>query len=277
MDSVNKDRKNTIDGQMSLFDFADEDQKESLRISLPDLDEFPREILLSFEKELMGIYVSGHPLDDFLPLLRKNVTAHASEFDTAQDEVEVATFGDDAGEGSASIKDGAEVIIGGIIMEAALKYSAKGNAYGNIILEDLSGSVKVLAFAKTYERVRPLLVEGNKVFIKGRVQNDGEREAILICEDVKSFDDCKREVWIQFADKAEYEASEATLADLIHAMDGNDSVVIYLKAEKAKKVMPPSWSLSATDDNIKALSGKFGADNVRVVDKKLEFAKSKKY
>ncbi|SHJ32388.1 DNA polymerase-3 subunit alpha [Pseudobutyrivibrio xylanivorans DSM 14809] len=277
MDSVNKDRKNTIDGQMSLFDFADEDQKESLRISLPDLDEFPREILLSFEKELMGIYVSGHPLDDFLPLLRKNVTAHASEFDTAQDEVEVATFGDDAGEGSASIKDGAEVIIGGIIMEAALKYSAKGNAYGNIILEDLSGSVKVLAFAKTYERVRPLLVEGNKVFIKGRVQNDGEREAILICEDVKSFDDCKREVWIQFADKAEYEASEATLADLIHAMDGNDSVVIYLKAEKAKKVMPPSWSLSATDDNIKALSGKFGADNVRVVDKKLEFARSKKY
>ncbi|SFO25498.1 DNA polymerase-3 subunit alpha [Pseudobutyrivibrio sp. UC1225] len=270
MDSVNKDRKNTIDGQMSLFDFADEEQKESLRISLPDLDEFPREILLSFEKELMGIYVSGHPLDEFLPLLAKNVTAHASEFNTAGDEGEEVAFGDDESS-SASIKDGAEVIIGGIIMEAALKYSAKGNAYGNIILEDLSGSVKVLAFAKTYDRVRSLLVEGNKVFIKGRVQNDGEREAILICEDVKSFDDCKREVWIQFADKAEYEASEATLADSIRSMDGNDSIVIYLKAEKAKKVMPPSWSLSATEDNIKVLSGKFGADNVRVVDRKLEF------
>ncbi|SDI04718.1 DNA polymerase III catalytic subunit, DnaE type [Pseudobutyrivibrio sp. 49] len=270
MDSVNKDRKNTIDGQMSLFDFADEEQKESLRISLPDLDEFPREILLSFEKELMGIYVSGHPLDEFLPLLAKNVTAHASEFNTAGDEGEEVAFGDDESS-SASIKDGAEVIIGGIIMEAALKYSAKGNAYGNIILEDLSGSVKVLAFAKTYDRVRSLLVEGNKVFIKGRVQNDGEREAILICEDVKSFDDCKREVWIQFADKAEYEASEATLADSIRSMDGNDSIVIYLKAEKAKKVMPPSWSLSATEDNIKVLSVKFGADNVRVVDKKLEF------
>ena len=270
MDSVNKDRKNTIDGQMSLFDFADEEQKESLRISLPDLDEFPREILLSFEKELMGIYVSGHPLDEFLPLLAKNVTAHASEFNTAGDEGEEVAFGDDESS-SASIKDGAEVIIGGIIMEAALKYSAKGNAYGNVILEDLSGSVKVLAFAKTYDRVRSLLVEGNKVFIKGRVQNDGEREAILICEDVKSFDDCKREVWIQFADKAEYEASEATLADSIRSMDGNDSIVIYLKAEKAKKVMPPSWSLSATEDNIKVLSVKFGADNVRVVDKKLEF------
>lgn len=277
MDSVNKTRKNDIEGQMSLFDFADEEQKESLKVNLPDLDEFPREILLSFEKELMGIYVSGHPLDDFLPLLSKNVTAHASEFDTAKDEGEEVSFGDTEESGGASIKDGSEVILGGIIMEAALRYSAKGNAYCNITLEDLSGTVKVLAFAKTYDRVRSLLVEGNKVFIKGRVQNDGEREAILICEDVKAFDDCKREVWIQFEDKSQYEASESTLADSIRAMDGNDNIVIYLKAEKAKKVMPPSWGISVTDDNIKALSGKFGADNVRVVEKKLEFARNAKY
>lgn len=276
MDSVNKTRKNSIEGQMSLFDFADDEQKESLKISLPKADEFPREILLSFEKELMGIYVSGHPLDDFIPLLAKNATAHASEFDTAGDEGDEVAFGDAEESSGASIKDGAEVVVGGIIMEAAMKYSAKGNAYGNIILEDLTGTVKVLAFAKTFDRVRPLLVEGNKVFIKGRVQNDGEREAILICEDVKSFDDCRREVWIQFEDKAQYEASEAALADSIRSMDGNDSIVIYLKAEKAKKVMPPSWSLSVTDDNIKALSGKFGADNVRVVDKKLEFIGAKK-
>ena len=277
MDSVNRTRKNSIEGQMTLFDFADDAQKESLKINLPDIEEFPRELLLSFEKELMGIYVSGHPLDEFIPLLKKNVTAHASEFNAAKEEGEDTSFSDAGDDSSASIKDGAEVILGGIIMEAALKYSAKGNAYGNIILEDLTGSVKILAFAKTYERVRALLVEGNKVFIKGRVQNDGEREAILICEDVKSFDDCKREVWIQFADKAEYESSESTLAESIRNMDGNDSVIIYLKAEKAKKVMPPSWGISAYDDNIKALRGKFGEENVKVVDKKLEFARNTKY
>ena len=277
MDSVNRNKKNSIEGQMSLFDFADEEQKESLKISMPEQEEFPREILLSFEKELMGIYVSGHPLDEFIPLLKKNVTAHASEFDTAKEEGEEASFNDADDDSSATIKDGAEVILGGIIMEAALKYSAKGNAYGNIILEDLTGSVKILAFAKTYERVRSLLVEGNKVFIKGRVQNDGEREAILICEDVKSFEDCKHEVWIQFANKEQYEASESALANEIRSMDGNDSIVIYLKEEKAKKVMPPSWSLAANAYNINILRGKFGEENVKVVDKKLEFARNTKY
>ncbi len=273
MDSISKNRKNSIEGQMSLFDFADEEQKQALKITLPKMDEFPIEILLSFEKELMGIYVSGHPLDEFLPLLRKNITAHASEFSAAKEEAEDASFGDSSEETGASIKDGEDAVVGGIIMEAALKYSAKGNAYGNIILEDLTGSVKVLAFAKTYERVRSLLVEGNKVFIKGRVQNDGEREAILICDDVKSFDECNREVWIQFADKAAYEASENTISQCIHDMDGSDNIVIYLKAEKAKKVLPPSWSILATDENIKLLSDKFGENNVRVVEKKLEFMK----
>ena len=224
----------------------------------------------------MGIYVSGHPLDEDIPLLKKNVTAHAIEFAAKADDSEEAGFGDSEST-SASIKDGAEVVLGGIIMEAALKYSAKGNAYGNIILEDLTGSVKVLAFAKTYERVRSLLVEGSKVFIKGRVQNDEEREAILICEDVKSFDDCGREVWIQFANKAQYEESEAALTESIRGMDGNDGLAIYLKEEKAIKKMPPNWSLSATDDNIKLLSEKFGADNVKVVEKKLEFASKGKY
>ena len=276
MDSINRERKNSIEGQMSLFDFANDEQKESLKINLPNQDEFPREMLLSFEKELMGIYVSGHPLDEFIPILKKNVTAHASEFNAAPEEGEENVFADSDTSG-ATIKDGEAVIVGGIIMEAALKYSAKGTAYGNIVLEDLTGSVKVLAFAKTFERVRPLLMEGNKVFIKGRVQNDGEREAILICDDVKSFDDCKREVWLQFANKAEYEASESTLADSIRDMDGNDCIVVYLKEEKAKKVMPPSWTLSATKDNLKILSDKFGEENVRVVDKKLDFASGKRW
>jgi DNA polymerase-3 subunit alpha len=239
------------------------------------VDDFPREVLLGFEKELMGIYVSGHPLDEYIPLLSKNVTAHAVEFAAAEDSEEAAF--DDSESASASIKDGEEVVVGGILMEAALKYSAKGNAYGNIILEDLTGSVKALAFARTYEKVKPLLEEGNKVFIKGRVQNDGEREAIIIVEDVKSFDDCGREVWIQFANKAQYAQAEAALTECIRGMDGNDGLVIYLKEEKAIKKMPPNWSISATPDNIKLLAEKFGEDNVKVVEKKLEFNSKSKY
>lgn len=272
MDSINKAKKNTIEGQMSLFDFADDEQKEALKISLPKVEEFPREMLLSFEKELMGIYVSGHPLDEFIPLLRKNVTAHAIEFSVATDDAEDNAFDDMSDERAASVKDGQDVVVGGIISEAALKYSAKGNAYGNIVLEDLTGSVKVLAFAKTYERVRSLLIEGNKVFIKGRVQNDGEREAIIMCDDVKSFDDCRREVWIQFANKAEYESKEKQLLDTLHYMDGNDGIVIFLKEGKAVKRMGPNYSISSSKENLERLYSEFGNENVKVVDKKVEFA-----
>ena len=272
MDSVNQNRKHSMDGQMSLFDFANDEQKEELKVSLPEAEEYPREVFLGYERELMGVYVSGHPLDDYIELLKKNVNAHAIEFAAKSDDAEADDFVTDTESGAASISDGAEVVVGGIVMDSELRYSGKGNAYGNIILEDLTGSVKILAFAKTYERVRPLLAEGNKVFIKGRVQNDEEREAIIICEDVKSFDDCRREVWVQFLNKAEYENKESELTGLVKGMDGKDDLVIFLKEEKAVKHMGANYSLGATGDNLATLSGKFGADNIRVVDKKLEFA-----
>lgn len=270
MDSVNQTRKHSMDGQMSLFDFASDEQKEELKVTLPEAEEFPREIFLGYERELMGVYVSGHPLDEYIDVLKKNVNAQAVEFAASGDSEEEGF--DTEEEKGASIKDGAEVVVGGIIMESDLKYSGKGNAYGNIILEDLTGTVKILAFSKTYERVRPLLTEGNKVFVKGRVQNDEEREAIIICEDVKSFDDCRKEIWIQFSNKADFEGKESELNSSVKDMDGNDALVIYLKEEKAVKRMGANFSVGATEDNINIFRGKFGDDNVRVVDKKIEFA-----
>ena len=273
MDSVNNKKKNNMEGQMSLFDFATDEQKEELKVQLPQVEEFSKEMLLAFEKELMGVYVSGHPLDDYIPILEKNVTAHASEFMADTDEDEGTLGGEET---YASIKDGAEVVVGGIIMDSTVKYTKNGKAMSFINIEDLTGTLEVIVFPNSFEKSRALIAEGNKVFIKGHVQNEDERGAKLICDDIKSFDDCAREIWIQFPNKDAYSANEGKLLDTIREMDGSDSLIIYLTEEKAVKRMGANCSLAASVDNISTLRGLFGEENVKVVDKKIEFEKTRR-
>jgi len=275
MDSVNHNKKNSMAGQMSLFDFANEEQKEDLKISLPNVEEFPKEVLLAFERELMGVYVSGHPLDEYIPLLEKNVTAHAREFMSNSD-VEEATEAEAINEGFASIKDGAEVVVGGIIMDSTIKYTKNGKAMAFINLEDLTGSLEVILFPNSFEKARPIVTEGNKVFVKGHVQNEDERGAKLICDDIKSFADSKREIWIKFANKEAYDASEGKLLENIRLMDGNDALGIYLAEEKAYKRMGANNSVDASEDNVTHLRDLFGSENVKVIYKKVEFASRNK-
>ena len=80
MDEVADRKKGQVSGQITLFDIASDEQKKEFRVSLPDQDEFPKEILLSFEKEVLGIYISGHPLDDYKSLMKKNCTASSLDF-----------------------------------------------------------------------------------------------------------------------------------------------------------------------------------------------------
>ncbi|WP_405375665.1 OB-fold nucleic acid binding domain-containing protein, partial [Pseudobutyrivibrio sp.] len=264
LDSVNSGKKNNIQGQMSLFDFANDEQKEDLKIALPEAEEFDKEIKLALEKELMGVYVSGHPLDDYIGLLEKNITAKASQF-MVDDET-----------GQAAVEDDSVVVIGGMISGVTIKYTKQSKAMAFINLEDLTGTVEVVIFPNSYEKARSLISEGNKVFIQGRVQVEEEKDAKLICQDIKSFDDCGREVWIRFANKDAYEAAEGQLTEIIRQMDGSDGLAIYLTEEKAIKRMGPNWTLAASLENLEVLYQNFGQENVQVVEKKIKFDSGKR-
>ena len=259
VESVVSSRKNGVEGQMSLFDFADDTQKKELKISLPKVEEFDKELKLSFEKELMGVYVSGHPLDDYISLLEKNVTAHASEFLVDEET------------GQALVEDGKTVVLGGMITGVTIKYTKNNKTMAFITLEDLTGQVEVIVFPNSYEAARGLIAENNKVFINGRVQAEEEKDAKIICEDIKGFDECGREIWIQFTNKDAYNLAESGLADTVREMDGNDGIVIYLSEEKAVKRLGANWAIGGNKENLKILEDKYGKENVRVVDKKLTF------
>lgn len=253
-----KERKDTMEGQLSLFDFAGEEEKSKFQISFPDVGEFSKEDLLAFEKETLGIYLSGHPLQAYEATWRNNITAVSIDF-MVDEETE-----------KAAIPDGSYVTIGGMITGKTVKTTRNNKLMAFITLEDLAGSVEVIVFPKDYESKRELFVEDSKVFIQGRASIGDDPVGKLICERVIPFDEIPKELWLKFSDKDAYLAGEAQLFRDLKESEGRDSVIIYLEKERAKKVLPANWNVSASNELVAALAKKLGEKNVKLVEKKLE-------
>ena len=258
IEKKNKDKKNSLDGQMTLFDFAGESEKKEYQITLPNVEEFKKEELLAFEKETLGIYVSGHPLDAYVQSWERNITARTIDF-VVDEETE-----------KARVEDGTYVTIGGMITGKTVKNTRNNQMMAFITVEDLVGSVEVIVFPRDYEANRQLLVEETKVYIQGRVSIGDDPVGKVICERITSFDSMNHELWLKFADKDVYFAAEPELMEKLKTSDGNDTVIIYLEKEKAKKVLPANRNVNANEELVKVLAERLGESNVRLVEKPLE-------
>ena len=254
-EEVNKDKKNSMAGQMSLFDFVSEEEKKSFEIKLPDVGEFPKEVLLAFEKEIAGVYISGHPLDEYVDKMGKVVTKSTLDFQINEETNQV------------NLMDGEKVTVGGIVTDKVIKFTKSNQRMAFITLEDLFGTVEVIVFAKIFERNEALFGTDNKIFIKGHASLEDDKNARLICEQVYSFDDTKKELWIKYKTKEEYVENEHNLLDLLKESDGNDDVVIYVENPKAVKRLPSSKNIMITDELISSLKANIGEDNIRIVEK----------
>lgn len=253
-----RERKNAFEGQLSLFDIAGEEEKKEFEVVFPDVGEYAKEELLAFEKDILGVYISGHPLDDYEALWRKNITATAADF-IVDEETEEAV-----------VKDGIKAVIGGLVTGKTVKTTRTGQLMAFITLEDLMGSVEVIVFPRDYENNRDLLTEDEKLFIRGRVSLGDEPVGKLVCEQVIPFDAVSRQLWLQFEDMAGYQAAEAELMELLKSSEGNEQVIIYLKKERAKKMLPPNWNVMADAGLLNRLYCKVGEKNVKVVEMTLD-------
>ncbi|MCD8222855.1 MAG: DNA polymerase III subunit alpha [Clostridiales bacterium] len=259
LEQKNKKRKNGLEGQMTLFDFAMEEDKKQYQISMPDVEEYPKAELLAFEKEILGIYVSGHPMDEYLDVWKKNVTAQTTDF----------IVDDDTGKAVLSEND--YVTIGGIITERVQKITRTGKMMAIITLEDPLGSVEVLVFPNHYEDHRELYAEENRVFIQGRVaMDDGAAVGKVILDRLIPFDALPKELWLQFADKQSYDRQQREIMDLLSNSRGEDTVVIWLAKERGKKVLPAGRNVSADPDLLAKLEKRLGTGNVKLIEKGLK-------
>ncbi|MDO5550091.1 MAG: DNA polymerase III subunit alpha [Lachnospiraceae bacterium] len=258
LEQKNKEKKTSMAGQMSLFDFADDDSKDDFRITLPNVPEYPKEELLAFEKEILGIYISGHPMDAYEGMWRKTITATAADF-IVDEETD-----------RAKVVDGSTVTIGGMVAGKVLKTTKTGQMMAFITLEDMLGSVEVLVFPKIYESHRELFVEDEKLFIQGRVSIGDDPVGKLICERAVPFREVPRELWIQFENLDAYRDGEPQVLEILREKEGRDTVIIYLKQEKARKILPANWNVNADQDLLDKLTKKLGEKNIRLVEKGIE-------
>ena len=258
LDQVNQERKYSMTGQLSLLDMVDDDQKAEFDIPLPPVGEYEKETKLAFEKEVLGIYLSGHPMEEYEEKWKKNISRTTLDFQLDEET------------GRTKVHDGAREIVGGIITSKTIKYTKNNQTMAFITLEDLAGSVEVVIFPKVYEKNQQYLNEEGKVFVKGRVSEEDEAASKLICESIVPFEQTKRELWLQYADKEAYLSKEKELLELLKDSDGSDSVVIYCKKEKAIKRLPANRNVSADKVLLSKLTNYLGESCVKVIEKPIE-------
>ena len=258
MDSVAQEKKTSVSGQMSLFDLMGAEEKKEYSIRMPDVGEYDKEQLLIFEKEVLGIYASGHPLEEYESMWRKNISAVSSDF--ALDE-EL---------GHSRIADGVKATIGGIVEGKTVKYTKTNKTMAFFTLEDLVGTVEVLVFPRDYEKYHSLIQEDDKLFVQGRVSAEDDKASKLICERIWAFEEPPRDIWIQFETKEAFGQKEQELYRIIRSSDGKDQIVIYVKNPRAVKRLGERFSVQASAGLLKNLEDAFGRDNVKVMEQKVK-------
>lgn len=257
LESKAREKKTVMEGQLSFFDLAPEEEKNNFQITFPNVGEYDKQTLLAFEKETIGIYVSGHPMEEYRELWEKNVTAKTSDFVVDED-------------GKTVVEDNSNVVIGGMITSKKVKTTKTNQLMAFITIEDLVGTVEVLVFPKIYEKNRPSFTEENKVFVRGRASIGDDPVGKLICGEVIPFTDIPNELWLQFENQAFYESHIDDVMAALRDSDGKDRVIMYLKEERKMRRLSENWAVLAGPDLLGRLYRILGEKNVKVVQKVIE-------
>ena len=258
MDEAAQKKKTELAGQMSLFDFAAEEDKEAFKVKIPVVAEYNKGDLLAFEKEVLGFYISGHPLEEYEEQWKRGISHVTTDF-LPPEEGELP-----------KVHDGERATVGGMITTKTMKATKTNKMMAFITIEDLVGTVEVIVFPRDYEKIGKMLNVDDKVFVSGRISAEEDRASKMILESIRPFSEPKKELWIQFTDVEEFKRREPELLSTIMDSEGSDSVIIYVKKEKMKKVLPASRNIKITDELLGRLYQMFGEKNVKAVEKYIE-------
>ncbi len=257
LDEVTREKKENITGQMSLFDFFSEEEKKEYEIQYPDVGEFEQSQKLAFEKEVLGIYVSGHPLQDYMASMEKQITAKTTDFEPDEES------------GLAVVRDGRNYIVGGLISNVTVKLTKTNQNMAFVTLEDLYGTVEVILFPRDYQKYRDLLVMDTAVYVKGRA-SVSEENGKLVAEFVISMDQVPKEIWIQVQNIGYFQEKQNMLYDVIRQHPGEREILIYSREEKAVKRLPSYENLSGDAEVLRELENIFGEKNIKLIEKSIE-------
>ena len=241
MDGALKAKKTNIAGQMSLFDFADEDDCEAMRFQYPDVGELPKEELLGYEKEVLGVYVSGHPLQEYQRTLLRETDQTASRFIADEESGEVEVI------------NGTSCVVGGQVTDNHVIYTKKGDQMSFVTLEDLTGTVEIVVFPSVYKECAQLLATKDaKVIIEGRVQTEAEKDAKVIASSVHVLEKPVPSIYVLFEDMTQFTRESRILKDCAAKRPGDGYVFAYVREGKKRFALHADISV---EDDLKSVFG----------------------
>ncbi|MFZ5989741.1 MAG: DNA polymerase III subunit alpha [Bacillota bacterium] len=271
MDGISQIRRRNMEGQLSIFEVSmgyKDPHESNKNVDIykeediyPDIKEYPGKVLLSMEKEMLGLYITGHPLSEMEKEINEMVTVFSSDLVMHSDEnVDNIPINE-----LKNVVDGMNVAVGGIITSKKTKTTKNNNLMAFITLEDLYGTMEVIVFPTILERFSKLIEVENIVLIKGRISMKEEEQPKIICEEVSPLRKAAvKKLYIKVADGVDSEFMES-LCSLLKFFNGNTPVCLYNEDQKKVKVMERECWVNLSEAIIAELKSRLGDENIKVV------------
>jgi len=248
MENIKKNRNNNLNGQISLF--GEVEQTHGVGFEFPDLEEFPKSRLLSMEKETLGLYISGHPLEEYMEDIPKITNATTLDFKVSEEEM----F-------QPKLQDNQEVVIAGVIATKKIKFTKNNNIMAFVTIEDLYGTVEVIVFPTVYEKYSSIIKEDNPVVVRGKVSLKEEEEPKILCDEIKPLSQAiVKKLYLNLQDSTKIEI----VKQILRKNPGNMPVVLKLNSKKLLAANRDLW-VNGSKELIKELHAVLGEENVKVV------------
>lgn len=269
IDNISSDKRRNIDGQISLFA---SDELKNPEVNYPNIKEFNKRNLLAMEKEMTGLYITGHPLDDYAKSLKMQTTNEISKIfaahETLDETLELGMDEISMFNSQDTLQDNDRVILGGILSGVTQKVTRNNSIMAFLKLEDLTGTIEVIVFPKTLDKVKDLCVTDNLVIIKGRLSMKEDELPKLICESIEPLEQVNTsKIYLRVDNiEAAREFSMRLKEILLKEYLGDTPIYIFESKEKQKFRVPRDRWVSLDSDVMGLLKGTLGEENVKIID-----------
>ena len=261
MDSVSNEKKRNIEGQISLFGLVEENINEP-EVNYPNINEFSKNNLLAMEKEMTGMYLTGHPLDEYVQSLKMYTSISVDKIYKSQ-QAHLEGVDDD----EYSIHDEDKVILGGIISEVNQKVTRSNTIMAFIKLEDLSGSIEVIVFPKTLDKVRDLITVDSMVVIKGRVSMKEDEPVKLICETIEPLEKVNSsKLFIRVENLAKAKQTKPNLINIASQHKGDTAIYVFTADDRKNYRMPREMWVNINNELLDQLYKVYGEENIKIIE-----------
>ena len=234
---LNQKRKNNIDGQLNLFQLNEQNNKNTFKDYLPNIPEFDKKQILAIEKEILGVYISGHPLDEYADILKNNISSSSLEFIP------------DNETNTIKIKDKQNVVLGGIINNVSIKHTKNNKTMAFLTLEDLNGIIEVVVFPEIYSKFASYIKEEEIVLIDGAANISYDQQPKIICSKIipyKKLATNHSTLWLKIPKNNNTKIED--LQQIFKLNKGNTPIIIYNEEKNLKMKINQNYWINTSDE-----------------------------